>query len=110
MTRFVTTASLLLLLAACASDGSESSRTSGNQSSSSSDQLAGRAVGDLGKGSPAGSKEQIEKVLRDTVGDRVFFLTDRSDLTAEAQTTLRKQADFMRQYPNLTFTIEGHAD
>jgi peptidoglycan-associated lipoprotein len=44
------------------------------------------------------------------VGDRVFFGLDRTDLTAEAQETLRRQAAWLRRYDNLTVTIEGHAD
>jgi peptidoglycan-associated lipoprotein len=44
------------------------------------------------------------------VGDRVFFETDSSELTVQARTTLDKQAQWLSQYGNYTFTIEGHAD
>lgn len=44
------------------------------------------------------------------VGDLVYFSSDSSDLTPEAQTTLQKQAQWLRQYPQFTITIEGHAD
>jgi peptidoglycan-associated lipoprotein len=44
------------------------------------------------------------------VGDRVFFQSDRSDLTPEGQETLRRQAEWLRRYSNLTVTLEGHAD
>ncbi len=44
------------------------------------------------------------------VGDRVFFDTDSSDLSAQARATLDHQAQWLGQYPRLTFTIEGHAD
>jgi peptidoglycan-associated lipoprotein len=44
------------------------------------------------------------------VGDRVFFETDQSDLTPQAQATLDKQAQWLSRYGNYTFTIEGHAD
>ena len=44
------------------------------------------------------------------VGDRVFFDTDRSSLSDEARATLQRQAAWMQLYPNLTFTLEGHAD
>jgi hypothetical protein len=43
-------------------------------------------------------------------GDRVFFTVDRSDLSPEAQETLRRQAEWLRRYSNLSVTIEGHAD
>jgi peptidoglycan-associated lipoprotein len=44
------------------------------------------------------------------VGDRVFFETDQTDLTPQARATLDKQAQWLQQYGNYTFTIEGHAD
>lgn len=44
------------------------------------------------------------------VGDIVYFSTDSTDLTPEAEQTLQKQAQWLRQYPQFTITIEGHAD
>jgi peptidoglycan-associated lipoprotein len=44
------------------------------------------------------------------VGDIVYFSSDSSDLTPEAQATLQKQAQWLRQYPQFTITVEGHAD
>jgi peptidoglycan-associated lipoprotein len=44
------------------------------------------------------------------VGDLVYFSSDSSDLTPEAQSTLQKQAQWLRQYPQFTITLEGHAD
>jgi peptidoglycan-associated lipoprotein len=44
------------------------------------------------------------------VGDLVYFSSDSTDLTPEAQTTLQKQSQWLRQYPQFTITIEGHAD
>jgi peptidoglycan-associated lipoprotein len=55
-------------------------------------------------------RDRLQQQMAASAGDRVFFPTDRSDLTAEAQRILTAQTGFMRQYPNLTFTIEGHAD
>ena len=45
-----------------------------------------------------------------TVGDRVFFDTDQTDLSTTAQATLDKQAAWLNQYNHYAFTIEGHAD
>lgn len=42
--------------------------------------------------------------------DRVFFDTDQSDVDAEDQATLQSQATYLRQYPQVRVTIEGHAD
>lgn len=44
------------------------------------------------------------------VGDLVYFSSDSSDLTPEAQTTLQKQVQWLQRYPQFTITIEGHAD
>jgi len=45
-----------------------------------------------------------------SVGDRVFFESDSTELTSAGQATLDKQAAWLNQYPRYTFTIEGHAD
>lgn len=44
------------------------------------------------------------------VGDRVFFETDRYDLSPEAQYVLAKQAEWLNANPGVTAVIEGHAD
>jgi peptidoglycan-associated lipoprotein len=44
------------------------------------------------------------------VGDRVFFESDQSDLTPQARATLDKQVQWLQQYGQYQFTIEGHAD
>jgi len=57
---------------------------------------------------PAGPGSAQEFVAN--VGDRVFFDTDSSELSATAQATLDKQAAWLNQYSRYAFTIEGHAD
>jgi peptidoglycan-associated lipoprotein len=44
------------------------------------------------------------------VGDRVFFETDSTELTPPSRQTLDRQAQWLRQYPRYTITLEGHAD
>jgi peptidoglycan-associated lipoprotein len=45
------------------------------------------------------------------VGDRVFFDTDSSELTAQSRATLDKQAQWLTTYSQYgQFTVEGHAD
>ena len=53
-----------------------------------------------------GSQQDLEA----SAGDRVFFAFDRSDITPESQEILTRQADWLRRYPNVTVTIEGHCD
>jgi peptidoglycan-associated lipoprotein len=65
------------------------------------------AVDSLASGTAAPGSQQDFVV---NVGDRVFFETDQTDLTGQARSTLDKQAQWLQQYGNYTFTIEGHAD
>ena len=48
--------------------------------------------------------------LVENVGDRVFFGYDSYTLTDEARSVLDRQAQWLSEYPNLSITIEGHAD
>ena len=67
----------------------------------------GTGVGNLGPGGgPPGSQQEFLV----TVGDRVFFETDSSALTATAQATLDKQAAWLNKYTNYRILLEGHAD
>jgi peptidoglycan-associated lipoprotein len=45
-----------------------------------------------------------------SVGDRVFFETDSSALTPVARQTLDRQVQWLSQYGNYAFVVEGHAD
>ena len=64
-------------------------------------------VGNLGPGGGAPGSQQEFLV---SVGDRVFFETDSSNLTPTAIATLDKQAQWLNQYKNYRIMIEGHAD
>ncbi|QPC45368.1 peptidoglycan-associated lipoprotein Pal [Kaustia mangrovi] len=44
------------------------------------------------------------------VGDRVFFTTDVTTLSDEARETLRRQAAWLKLYPQIKVQVEGHAD
>jgi len=71
-----------------------------------------RHADDLAAGAPGygaagpGSVQEFNQ----TVGDRVFFDTDQTNLSPAAQATLDKQAAWLNQYNRYSFTIEGHAD
>ena len=81
---------LLVAVAACARNGA-----------------GGTGVGNLGPGGGAPGSQQEFLV---SVGDRVFFETDSSNLTPTAQATLDKQAAWLNKYSNYRIMIEGHAD
>jgi peptidoglycan-associated lipoprotein len=51
-----------------------------------------------------------EQDLQQNVGDRVFFELDRSELSQEARQTLDRQAAWLKKYPAVRVTLEGHCD
>jgi len=86
--------SAIFLLSAC--DSTPSSSTSGKSGQGT---VAGGPV------TPGGASD-----LAQNVGDRVFFDTDSSTLSADAQKTLDRQAAWLKQYANVNVTVEGHCD
>jgi peptidoglycan-associated lipoprotein len=89
---------LLLLLAAC---------SSAPETAPGPQPLGQGGPGGIGSASVTpGSQQDLDA----SAGDRVFFAFDRSDISPEARQTLSRQADWLRRYPNVTVTIEGHCD
>jgi peptidoglycan-associated lipoprotein len=66
----------------------------------------GMGANGKGRGGPPGSQQDFAQ----NVGDIVYFSSDATDLTPEAQTTLTTQSKWLQQYAQYTITIEGHAD
>ena len=62
-------------------------------------------TGTIGAAQPGSQQDFVVNV-----GDRVFFESDRSELTAQSIATLEKQARWLQNYSQYAFTIEGHAD
>jgi peptidoglycan-associated lipoprotein len=93
-------------LAACSSDEEAAMDTSMN-----SGMQGGALAGDAGMGAPVnGVVPGTQQDLVVNVGDRVFFGYDQSDLSPEARATLDRQAAWLKQYPAVSITVEGHAD
>ncbi len=86
----------LLLVAGCAQKATDTSGTSG-------------AGSGAGNSSAANSTAALTTALQQ-VGDRIYFATDKSDITPESRQILQKQADLLKQNPSATVTIEGHCD
>ncbi|GMM92664.1 peptidoglycan-associated lipoprotein Pal [Qipengyuania sp. MTN3-11] len=62
---------------------------------------------------PSASGPGTQQHFLQTVGQSnsvVYFDTDRFNIDAEDSRILQTQAQYFSQYPNVTFTIEGHAD
>lgn len=71
--------------------------------------MGGNAV-DLNAASGTVSDPTSPAYFNQVVGDRVLFAVDQSTLDAEAQATLRQQAQWLMANPEFTAQIEGHAD
>ncbi len=65
----------------------------------------GGAAGARGAARPGTQEDMVVNV-----GDRVFFAFDKSDLSAEAQATLDRQASWLKKYATAKVAIEGHCD
>ncbi len=61
----------------------------------------------LGGANTPGSIAEFQSAA---VGDRVYFDTDSSEINAQGQTILERQAAWLNRYPRYSFTLEGHAD
>jgi peptidoglycan-associated lipoprotein len=85
----------LLLLAACSQNPSTNANT------------GGAGAGNAGASQVVpGSAQDFQQ----NVGDRVFFDFDKSVVKPEGQQTLQRQAEWLKRYPNVTVTVEGHCD
>lgn len=59
---------------------------------------------------PTGPAAGTQQDFVINVGDRVFFGYDQYDLTSEARSQIEQQVRWLKQYPNLNVTVEGHCD
>ncbi len=101
--RVATVLMLALALAAC----SKSSQPDGSAETNGAGAKGSGANGGIQAGAIApGTAEEFMTV----VGDRVFFATDKTDLSPEARSTIQAQAAWLQRYSNKAVTIEGHAD
>lgn len=48
--------------------------------------------------------------FRAMVGDRIFFAPGSSEIGGRARAVLKAQAEWLKRYPAIVVTIEGHAD
>jgi peptidoglycan-associated lipoprotein len=98
------------LLAACSSHD-----TGANGGAGGGAPGYGQAGGPGGAGAGAGTgtgsaTPGSEEDLVQSVGDRIYFATDRSAVDAQARTTLDKQAAWLQQYPQVNVWIAGNCD
>lgn len=112
MTKMMPALCAALLLAACTGTDNGGSA---NGPLASLDQNGINSTGGVPEASPTGGVDGqalpgSSKDFEVNVGNTVHFDTDSYSLNAEAQDALKKQAAWLKQYPQHMVTIEGHAD
>ena len=107
--KFLFSILLVAFVSACSTTPKDTADTSGSgassdESSASSESSSADYSNNLSV--VPGSQEDLIV----NVGDRVFFGYDSSDLDADAQELLQDQVAWLKQYPAVSVTVEGHCD
>lgn len=84
------------LLSACASTGPDVDTTASTDTSASAQ--------------PSGPTPGSQADLEQSAGHRVFFAYDQYTLTPQAQSTLAKQAAWLKEYPEVRVLVAGNCD
>lgn len=107
---------LALFMAACGStaerDSTAGQTTVGDSSTRDS---SAQGAGDQDRGSakplPMSEEERQQQQKRQLMqSNTVYFEFDSSDLSSEAQNTVRAHAEFLINNPDMNVRLEGHAD
>jgi peptidoglycan-associated lipoprotein len=95
-----------LLLAGCSSTPDDAAGGAG-----AGGQGGGAAGGGIASsGLPGEPVPGTQEDLEVSVGDRVFFAYDSAVLSPIATQTLDRQGAWLKQYPDVVLTVEGHTD
>lgn len=92
------------LVAACAETPDESAAVSGAGADTATTTAEASAA------ASAAAKQSLRDQFVVEVGDRVYFGYDKYNLNPEARQILEKQAAWLNRHPQVTVTVEGHAD
>ncbi len=103
--RILTVTAATAFLAACADTTTKDTTTTDTQPV-----VEQVATPDVSQVEMQGPKGGTQDHLTATAGDRVFFAYDSAELTAMARQSLRKQADWMKEFGGVKVTVEGHCD
>jgi peptidoglycan-associated lipoprotein len=104
--RFVSILAALLLVAACETTPEKSKSAGGAGGASSGGGGSSGTTSQTLPGPKPGSSEDFVV----NVGDRVFFGFDKYNLAPKARKTLQRQAAWLKRYPSVLISVEGHCD
>ena len=114
--KYTTMIAALLVVAACATASEEDSATSGSGGEAKASAPASVQQSQAQSGSEKAASQSPEVApgsqqdLVANIGDRVFFGYDRFDLQPAGRSALELQAAWLKRFPNINVTVEGHAD
>jgi peptidoglycan-associated lipoprotein len=102
-------------LAACESTPEDTGSSTGGgaaeaDTSSSSASNVSSAETQVASVEPTGPIPGSQEDLVQNVGDRVFFEFDSAVLTPEARRTLERQSEWLKLFPEVAISVEGHCD
>jgi len=98
--KLMTMLAAVALLAACETAPQNQAATGGSGAAAAAPAAPAQS------GPRPGSQEDLVR----NVGDRIFYDFDKSELRPEARRTIERWAGWLKQYPQVTVTVEGHAD
>jgi peptidoglycan-associated lipoprotein len=111
-TKLIGLAAALLIVAACETAPQMTATAGGTGSTAGSTGAPATSGGGATATAPGprdvrpGSQEDLVV----NVGDRVFFDFDKFDLKPPSRATLDKQAAWLKRFPQVRLSIEGHCD
>jgi peptidoglycan-associated lipoprotein len=103
----------LVILAACESTPEETASTTGEGATGQEAPAVVETAPvetDISAVDVSGPIPGTQEDLVQNVGDRVFFTYDSAVLSPEARQTLERQVEWMKLFPSVVVTIEGHCD
>ena len=108
--KFISLVAAMILVAGCESMEQQGAGAGGQGAARPAGPAAGGPATASPGTAPTAPAPGSQADLVANVGDRVFFDYDKFDLKPEARRTLERQAAWLKRFPNVNFTVEGHAD
>ena len=99
----------MALVAACETAPQQSSTATGAGAGAGAASTASTASTAAAPGARRPAEGSVAEFPQ-PIGDRVLFDLDKYNLRPDARTALERQAAWLSRYPQVTVTIEGHAD
>jgi peptidoglycan-associated lipoprotein len=106
--RILSLLAVIVLVAGCSSTPKDTGTlsTESNLPVTEAPSAEAQPAVDAAQGAAPGTQQDLVV----NVGDRVFFGYDKYDLTTDARATIEKQVLWLKKYPHINISVEGHCD